>query len=239
MGDHQVSGTLYGLGVGPGDPELVTRKAWRLIEGARVIAYPAPDTGDSFARRIVAEAIAPDAEEIPIVIPMRPERYPAQDIYDAAAAQISARLSAGADVVVLCEGDPLFYGSFMYLLARLKGHHPIEVVPGVGSIMAVASALQMPLSARNDMVTVIPATRDEADIRAALERAEAAAIMKLGRHYGKVRGILRDMGLEGRAGYVERASLPEQRVMPLSEAPDAAPYFSMILVTKGGDPWLS
>ena len=105
--------------------------------------------------------------------------------------------------------------------------------------MACASAWQRPLTARNDMLTVIPATRPAEDIRQALERAEAAAIMKLGRHFEKVRGILRDLGLEDRAGYVERASLPEQRVIPLADVKGEAPYFSMILVTKGDDPWLS
>jgi len=233
-----MSGTLYGVGVGPGDPELVTRKAWRLIENASFVAYPAPDNADSFARRIAAEAIAPNATELPIIIPMRADRFPAQDVYDEAATRIAERLDAGDDVVTLCEGDPFFYGSFMYLWARLRAH-PTIVVPGVSSVMACASAWQRPLTARNDMLTVIPATRPAEDIRQALERAEAAAIMKLGRHFEKVRGILRDLGLEDRAGYVERASLPEQRVIPLADVKGEAPYFSMILVTKGDDPWLS
>ena len=113
-------GALYGVGLGPGDPELVTRKAWRLISAATVVAYPAPVGGESFARSIAAEAIAPGAEEIAIEIPMRTERFPAQEIYDAAAATIARRLDDGRDVVVLCEGDPFFYGSFMYLYARSR-----------------------------------------------------------------------------------------------------------------------
>ena len=113
------TGTLYGVGTGPGDPQLVTRRAWSLVESAQVIAYPAPDSGESFARSIVAEAISPDAVEIPMVVPMRTGRAPAQSIYDKGAGDIAAHLAAGRDVVLLCEGDPLFYGSFMYLLVRL------------------------------------------------------------------------------------------------------------------------
>ena len=114
------SGCLIGVGTGPGDPQLVTRRAWALVENARVIAYPAPDSGTSFARSIMAEAISEDVIEIPMIVPMRPGRAPAQSIYDDAAAAIGEHLAAGRDVVVLCEGDPLFYGSFMYLLVRPK-----------------------------------------------------------------------------------------------------------------------
>ena len=127
------TGTLYGVGTGPGDPQLVTRRAWSLVESAHVIAYPAPDSGESFARSIVADAIGPDAVEIPIVVPMRTGRAPAQSIYDKGARDIAAHLAAGRDVVVLCEGDPLFYGSFMYLLVRLRDDFPVEIVPGVTS----------------------------------------------------------------------------------------------------------
>jgi precorrin-2/cobalt-factor-2 C20-methyltransferase len=233
------TGTLWGVGVGPGDPELMTLKADRLIRAARVVAYPAPDTGESFARAIAAHAIAAGAEEIPMIVPMRVDRFPAQEVYAASAERIARHLEAGEDVVVLCEGDPFFYGSFMYLFARLAERFAVEVVPGVSSLGACAAALKRPLTARNDVLTVIPGPLPDEALRARIEAAEAIAIMKVGRHLGRIRTLLDTMGLGSRAGYVERASLDAQSVRPLAEAPDPAPYFSMILIYKGDDPWLT
>ncbi len=234
-----MSGTLFGIGLGPGDPELMTLKAHRLIRNAKIVAYPAPLGGDSFARSIAADAIAPDAREIRIEIPMDVARYPAQDAYDAAATQIATALSAGGDVVVLCEGDPLFYGSFMYLFARLSGRFQTEIVPGVTSVTACAAACKRPLSARNEVLTIIPGTLDEGELIARIEAADALAIMKVGRHLPKIRKVLAAQSLTENAAYIAHASLPNQVSLPLSQAPEKAPYFSMILVTKGGDPWLS
>lgn len=225
-----MTGTLFGVGVGPGDPELVTLKAHRLITGAAVVAYPAPDSGESFARRIVAEFLSEDAIEIPMVVPMRVARFPAQTVYDAGAAEIAEHLEAGRNVFVLCEGDPFFYGSFMYLFARLEGRFPVEIVPGVSSLGAVTAAAQRPLCAREEVLTVLPATLDAEVLRDRLAGANAAAIMKLGRHFAKARGVVAELGLTERAMFVRHASLPEQEVTPLADAPDVAPYFSMILI---------
>jgi precorrin-2/cobalt-factor-2 C20-methyltransferase len=232
-----MSGVLYGVGLGPGDPELVTRKAWRLIEAARVVAYPAPDDGESFARSIAAEAIAPGAEEIPIVIPMRAERYPAQAVYDAAAGRIAEHLAAGRDVAALCEGDPFFYGSFMYLFGRLSGRFRTEIVPGVTAMTACAAAAARPLCARNEALSVLPATLPEDELEARLKGADAVAVMKVGRRLPRLRAVLERLGRAERAVYVARASLGAQVVAPLAEAPEAAPYFSMVLV-PGSDPYV-
>ena len=233
------TGTLYGVGTGPGDPQLVTRRAWSLVESAQVIAYTAPDSGESFARSIVAEAISPYAVEIPMVVPMRTGRAPAQSIYDKGAGDIAAHLAAGRDVVLLCEGDPLFYGSFMYLLVRLRDDFPVEIVPGVTSLSACAAAQSYPLVARSDILTVLPATLDDAALTDAIGRAEAVAIMKIGRHMPRLRALLGALGLAEQARYTSHASLPHQRALALGDAPDDAPYFSMILVYKGDDPWIS
>jgi len=234
-----MTGKLYGVGLGPGDPELMTLKAHRLIAAAQVIAYPTLETGDSFARRIAAGSIGEGTREIRIPVPMTHDRAPAQAAYDAGAKAIAAELDAGRDVVVLCEGDPFFYGSFMYLYARLADSYATEVVPGVNSITTCAAAAGHPLVARNEVFTVIPAPLPEDEIRKLIRDTQAAALMKLGRHLPKIRAILADMGLEQNAAYVERASLPEQVVLPLASAPETAPYFSMILVSKGADPWLT
>ena len=233
-----MSGTLYGVGLGPGAPDLITLRAARLIEAARVIAYPTLAGGASFARSIAAGLIAPDAREIAMDVPMTVERGPAQAAYDAGAARIARVLEAGEDVVCLCEGDPFFYGSFMYLFARLAGRHRVEIVPGVTSLTAAAAAARRPLAARNERLTVLPGPLPEAELRARIEGAESVAIMKLGRHFPKVRAVIDALGLTAHATYVERATLEAEVVRPLAEAPDTAPYFSMIILTKGADPWL-
>lgn len=233
-----MSGVLYGVGLGPGDPELMTMRAHRLISGATVVAYPALAGAESFARSIAAGAMSPGVREIVMDVPMTTERGPAQAAYDTGAAEIAAVLEAGEDVVCLCEGDPFFYGSFMYLFARLSGRFEVEVVPGVTSITACAARAGMPLAARNERVTVLPGPLPEEELRARIEGAESVVIMKVGRHLPKIRGVIEALGYGGQAVYVERASLPGEVVCPLAEAPEKAPYFSMILLTKGADPWL-
>jgi len=232
------SGTLYGLGVGPGDPELLTLKALRILRAAPVVAYPSLEDGRSFARDVVKHWLAPDKREIPIAIPMTPERAPAQSAYGRASAEIARELDSGRDVAVLCEGDPFFYGSFMYLAGRLAGAFRVEVVPGVSSLMACAAVLGHGLAARDDVLAVIPATLDEAALAARLDGVEAAAIVKLGRHFAKVRAVLMRLGLAGQARYVERASLANQRILPLDAIePAEVPYFSMILLHRRGEAW--
>ncbi len=234
-----MKGKLTGVGLGPGDPELMTMKAHRLISGAQVIAYPAQEDGESFARSIAAKSIPAAARELVIHIPMTIERAPAQAAYDQGAADIARHLDAGRDVLVLCEGDPFFYGSFMYLFARLAADYETEIIPGVSSVTACAAVAKRPLTARNEVLTIIPGPLENAAMQARIEAAGAVAIMKVGRHLGRIRALLTDMGLAASATFVARASLPSQQVLPLVRAPDPAPYFSMILITKAEDPWLN
>lgn len=234
-----MSAKLYGLGVGPGDPELLTLKALRILRAAPVIAYPAPEQGDSLARRIVAPHLANENKtEVAIRMPMVEARFPAQEVYDQAAIELGEHLSAGRDVAVLCEGDPFFYGSFMYLFGRMAERFTVEVVPGVSSLTACAAVLGAPLAARNDVLTVVPAPLAEAELKSRLAGAEAAAIIKVGRHLPKVRRVLEELGVADRARYVERATMENQRILPLDAVgEDAAPYFSMILLHKRGEAW--
>jgi len=232
------TGILYGVGVGPGDPELMTLKAHRLIAGALIVAYPAPVGGHSLAREIAAASIGADVREIVVDLPMTKARGPAQAAYDRGALAIAACLQEGEDVVMLCEGDPLFYGSFMYIHARLKDRFTCEIIPGVSSVMASAAAFGQSIVARNEVLTVIPAPLEPVELRRRIEAADAVVLMKVGRHMSKIRVVLDDLGLTESAVYIERATLPEQRKMGLADAPADAPYFSMILVSKGADPWL-
>ncbi len=238
MGRREVTATLYGIGVGPGDPELVTLKAQRLARTCPVLAYPAPESGDSLARAIMAPHLPGTQIEIAIRMPLSADRFPAIPVYDAAARDIAAHLTAGRDVAALCLGDPFLYGSFMYLFQRLAADHKIVVVPGVTSLSAASAALGFPLTARNDTLSIIPATLPDAELTPRIAAAECVALVKLGRHFARARDLLKKLGLADHARYVERASMSGERIVALDDV-DAAtvPYFSLILVHRRGEAW--
>ena len=232
------NGTLYGVGVGPGDPELMTVKAWRLVSTAPVIAYLTANGQDSTARDIAKPFIPEDCQHLVIDMPMRVEREPGEKAYDAGAAAIAQQLEAGRDVVMLCEGDPFFYGSFMYLFARLAQRYPCVAVPGVTSITASAASLRRPLSARNEVVKVLPATLPEDRLRDELMTAESAAIIKVGRHLPKIRNILGMLDMSSRAHVIIKATREDEQIIPLLDiTEDTLPYFSTILVYTGAEAW--
>ena len=233
-----MSGTFYGLGVGPGDPELITLKAWRIISHAPVIAYPAANGNDSLARKIAAPFIPEDVIELSIPVPMRREREPAQEAYDEAATLIARHLAEGKDVAFLCEGDPLFYGSFAYLLDRLAEKYPTVIVPGITSITACAAQIGRPLAARNDILKVLPGTLDAERLKREITGADAVAIMKVGQHFDKIRGVLTELGLAERATIIEKATRDDERITRLSDVPEGErPYFSTILIYQGSEAW--
>jgi precorrin-2/cobalt-factor-2 C20-methyltransferase len=224
-------GRLYGIGVGPGDPELLTLKALRLLRAAPVVAYQSAEDRQSIARGIVAEYLTGNQIEVLYHLPRALEPEKAKSIYDREVEPIAAHLAAGRDVVVLCEGDPFFYGSFMYLFTRLSDQYETEVVPGISSLMACPVALGLPFTYYTDILTVLPAPLPAEVLITQLLATDAAAIMKLGRHFTKVRDILHQLGLASRARYIERATMAEQRILPLDEVnPDEVPYFSMIII---------
>ncbi|MFO1033130.1 MAG: precorrin-2 C(20)-methyltransferase [Hyphomicrobiales bacterium] len=226
-----MTGTLYGVGLGPGDPELMTVKAWRLVSTAKVIAYLAANDSESTARAIAAPFMPEDATEIAIPMPMRVEREPAQAAYDAGAKQIAAHLSRGEDVVMLCEGDPFFYGSFMYVFERLSSRFTTVVVPGVTSITASAAAMAQPLCGRDDVLKVLPATLDADRLREELQTCQAAAIIKVGRHFGKVKQVLSALDLITCATAVSKATHADQVIKKVEDIEvDTLPYFTTIIV---------
>ena len=228
-----MTGQLYGIGVGPGDPELLTLKALRLLHAAPVIAYPAPETGASFARAIVAQWLDAGKREIAIRFPMRPGPPP-EAIYDEAAAHLSVALDEGDDIAFLCQGDPLFYGSFAGIYLRLVRRYQVTIVPGVSSLTACAAAAGLPLVQRDVTLSVIPATLAKDELVRRLAASEMAAIIKIGRHFAKLRRMLDELGLLDNAVYVERATLPNQRIARLAEIdPANVPYFAMALVCRG------
>jgi len=223
-------GKLYGLGIGPGDPELLTLKAHRILTSVPVIAYPTLENGKVLARAIVAGFIRPGQLEIPMPLPFSVERS-SQPYYDLAAAEITKHLEMGQDVAVLCEGEPMLYGSFMYLFNRLSPRFETEVVPGISSTLASAAMLGKPLTYRNDVLSIMPATLDEVTLRDRLRVADAAVIIKLGRHFAKVYQILEELGLLERSLYIERATMANQKITPIKEVNQAeVPYWALIMI---------
>jgi len=239
-----IPGRLYGIGVGPGDPELLTLKALRLLKAAPVLAYFVAKGKKGNAFGIVEAHLSESQIRLPLIYPVTTESLPPPlsyetviaDFYDTAAAVVAGHLDAGRDVAVICEGDPFFYGSYMYLHDRLAPRFEVEVVPGVCSMLGGAAVLGAPLVYRNQSLSVLSGVLPEDELRRRLADADAAVIMKLGRNFEKVRRVLDDLGLAGRALYVERATMQNQRIVPLAEVdPMASPYFSLLVVP--GEKW--
>lgn len=235
-----MTGRFYGVGVGPGDPELITRKAARLIAAADVVAYHAGVGKESNARRIAAELFPPGVVEEQLTYPVttgatdHPGGYAGAlaDFYEESAARLAAHLDAGRDVVLLAEGDPLFYGSYMYMHDRLSSRYETEIVPGVPAFLAATAAAASPLVRQTDVLTVLPGTLPEPELARRLAGTDGAVVMKLGRTFPAVRRALEAAGRLDDALYVERASMPQQRWMPVAEVDaDTVPYFSLIVVT--------
>ncbi len=237
-----VSGTLRGVGVGPGDVELLTLKAVRVLRTVPVVAYPAPLEGICLARQIAESVLNHNPCRIEIAIRMRfdADRISAQAAYDRGASAIATHLAAGRDVAVLCEGDPLFFGSFSYIVERLGYRFPVEVVPGVNSVTACSAVLQHPFALRDDRAAIIPAQLSEAKIEDLLRKVDSAALIKVGRHFAKVVGVLDRLDLLKRAWHIERAGQQGQRVNSLASmvgGAESKTYFSMILVHRREKMW--
>lgn len=242
-------GRLLGIGVGPGDPELITLKALRLLQAAPVVGYFVAKAkvakgqhGNAFG--IIAAHLGSEQQTLPMVYPVTTEKLAPplcyediiSDFYDTCAEQIAAHLEQGRDVAVICEGDPFFYGSYMYLHDRLASRYAAEVVPGVCSMLGGAAVLGIPLVYRNQSLAVLSGVLPADDLKQRLAATDAAVVMKLGRNFDKVRAVLEELGLAKRALYVERATMDNQRIVPLDQVePMASPYFSLIIVP--GEKW--
>ncbi|UWF58179.1 precorrin-2 C(20)-methyltransferase [Brucella sp. 2716] len=237
-------GRLFGLGVGPGDPELITLKALRLLKSAPVVAYHAARGKKGNAFTIVEDYLSPEQVLLPLIYPVTTEKLPdhmdyeqvVTDFYGEITTTIASHLDQGQDVAVIAEGDPFFYGSFMYIHDRLAEKYETHVVPGVCSVLGASAVLGAPLVYRNQTLSVLSGVMSADELRQRLAQTEAAAIMKLGKNLDKVRAVLGDLGLMGRALYVERATMANQRIVPLAEVNGSdCPYFSLILVP--GEKW--
>jgi precorrin-2/cobalt-factor-2 C20-methyltransferase len=233
------AGKLIGVGVGPGDPELITLKAIRAFGEADVIAFFAKAGNESHSRAIAARHLRTGVIELPLLYPVTTElpkcssgyRDIIRDFYDGAATKIAAHLDSGTTVVVLCEGDPLFYGSYMHLHTRLAPRFATEVIAGVTGMSGCWSAAGMPIAQGDDVFTVLPATLPEDELARRLADADAAVVMKVGRHLPKLRRALKCSGRLERAIYVERGTMADAKMIPLAaKIDDEAAYFAVVLV---------
>ena len=238
-----MSGVLYGVGLGPGDPDLVTIKAARIVREAAVVAWFAKKGKRGTARTIADGLIDEKSEQAPLYYPMTTETHFADAIYTDAlaafyedsAALLARHLEAGRNVALLCEGDPMFYGSFMHLYERLRPRFRAEVCAGVSGMSGCFAAAGECMTWGDDVLTVLPGTLPEEELAKRLATTHAAVVMKLGSNMPKVVRALRTAGLFERAIYVERGTMQGERIMPLVDLPDAsAPYFAMILVPGQG-----
>ncbi|MFE2496791.1 precorrin-2 C(20)-methyltransferase [Streptomyces scopuliridis] len=232
-------GRLYGVGLGPGDPSLMTVRAVQVIAEADVIAYHSARHGRSIARSIAAGQLRPDHIEEPLVYPVttgttdHPGGYQGamDEFYAESAARLAAHLDAGRTVAVLAEGDPLFYGSYMHMHKRLADRYPTEVIPGVTSVSAAAARLGTPLVEGEEMLTILPGTLPEEELTARLASADSAVVMKLGRTFPAVRRAVERAGRLADARYVERATMSGERTGALADTdPESVPYFSVAVL---------
>ncbi|MCE3033322.1 precorrin-2 C(20)-methyltransferase [Streptomyces sp. CMSTAAHL-2] len=239
-----MSGKLYGVGLGPGDPSLMTVRAVEVIAEADVLAYHSARHGRSIARSIAAKHIRADHIEEPLVYPVTTETtdHPGgykgamEEFYTEAAALLAAHLDAGRTVAVLAEGDPLFYGSYMHMHKRLADRYDTEVVPGVTSVSAAAARLGAPLAEGEEVLTILPGTLPEEELTARLAATDVAVVMKLGRTFPKVRRALEGSGRLGEARYVERATMSGERVAELADVEaGSVPYFSVAVLPSQVD----
>lgn len=237
------AGTFHGIGLGPGDPELLTVKAARLIAETPVIAYFAKKGRRGNARTIVDRWLKPGVTELPLEYPVTTEIHfndrgyvdALAGFYEESATHISSLLTAGRDVALVCEGDPMFYGSFMHLYIRLADRHRTAITPGVTGMAGCWSSAGAPITWGDDILSVLPGTLGEEDLVARLANTDAAVIMKLGTNFPKVRRAIERAGLLGRAIYCERGTMAGEKIQPLAErTEETAPYFSLILVPGNG-----
>jgi len=230
------SGTLYGIGVGPGDPELLTLKAHRLIQQCPYIAYLCSRESHSMARTIAKNSVDSNRhskqQEIAIVMPMQKDRTQANQIYDQTAAEIAEILKQGHDVAFLCEGDPFFFGSFAYLYERLQGEHNIQVVPGVSSVQASAAAVGRPLTILTETMAVISGRHSDQHILQTLDTFDSVVIMKPGSQRARLIALIKQSGRTQDGIYIEYTSHAEENIIrDLHQIEDGTgPYFSMILL---------
>lgn len=229
-------GQLYGIGVGPGDPELITLKGWRILQQVPVVAFPAGIEGKpGLAQRIVDPWLQPSQEQIALHFPYTQDLDILTQAWFASAETVWQQLQAGRDVACLAEGDVSFYSTFTYLAQTLHQLHPevvIHTIPGICSPMAAAAVLSSPLTVRSQRLLILPALYTVTDLETALQQADVLVLMKVSSVYEQVWAVLQQHQLLASSAVVEWATLPQQVIYrDLSDRPQLQlSYFSLLIV---------
>lgn len=236
-------GRLYGIGLGPGDPELVTLKSLNALRSASVVAWFAKKGRKGHARTIAEPHMPRDVIELPLIYPVTTEipfdhpdyNQKLAQFYEESAAKLGHHLDQGRDIALLCEGDPLFYGSFMHPYIRLRDHYEVKICAGITGMSGCWTATGVPMTWGDDILTVLPGTLSKEKLIAHLTTADAVVIMKIGKNFEKICAAFQETGLMDRAFYVERGTMAQEVVMPLRDKKDGvAPYFSIIIMPGHG-----
>jgi precorrin-2/cobalt-factor-2 C20-methyltransferase len=243
LGGTARAGTLYGIGVGPGDVRYLTLRAAGLVRAVDIVAFFARRGQIGNARRIVAPLMKDGQAEARLEYPVTDE-IPAEHpdyrsqiaaFYRASAGSLAALLRAGKSVGLIAEGDPFFYGSFMHMWRRLAPDFPVEVVPGVTGMSGCWTRANLPMTWGDDTLSVLPGTLAEDRLVERLQHTDAAVVMKVGKNLVKVRRAVERAGLLSRAVYVERGTMQEERIVPLADCDEPrGAYFAMVLIPGEG-----
>ncbi len=230
---------IYAIGVGPGDPELLTCKAERLLRAVPVICAPTSAPGDSsYALSIIEPLIDSQRQEVIVqVFPMRKDQDGLEECWESAAADVAERVRGGKDVAFVTIGDPFIYSTFLYIYRIFREKYPditVEVVPGISSINAAAIAAGVPLGQASERIAIIPATFQEKDLQKILNDFDTVVLMKVSRVFDGIYALLKELGLEQKGAFVSRVGTQEQEVVfdleqLLGQKLD---YLSLLIVKK-------
>jgi precorrin-2/cobalt-factor-2 C20-methyltransferase len=236
-----VWGTLYGISVGPGDPEFMTLKGFNLLKQAPIVAFPAGIHGKpGIAERIISQWLSPQQQQLSLYFPYVQDETQLTQAWQQAAHRVASYLQQGEDVAFACEGDVSFYSTFTYLAQTLKQFYPevnVQAIPGICSPLAAVASLGIPLTVRNQRLTILPALYQVEQLETILQQTDVLVLMKVSSVYQQVWAVLKQFGLLQQASVVEWATLPQQKIYHgLSDRPQLQlSYFSLMVVQTEGE----
>ena len=234
-------GKIYGIGLGPGDPALITLKSANLIKSSDYIFFFKKKNSESRAFSIVKEIIKDNAFKIALEFPITTEidsmrkeyKNIMKNFYEQCVIKIDNILKKSRDICLLCEGDPFFYGSFIHIFQRLKERFDIEIVPGVTGMSGAWSSSKIPLVSGNEILTIIMGTLDEAKLKIQIKKSDVLVIMKIGKNFKKIFKVLKEQNLLNKAYLISNATTKKEKIYKLNAINDEiVPYFSIILLKK-------
>ncbi|HHY73951.1 MAG TPA: precorrin-2 C(20)-methyltransferase [Bacillus bacterium] len=231
-------GTLYGVGVGPGDPELITVKAFRILKESSVIAYPKSRKGSkSYAHKIIDVYVNPNEKEmLGLVFPMTKDQAVLEKEWTNTVELVSAKLSEGKDVAFVTEGDPLLYSTFIHMMKLMKSKYPhiaIKTIPGISSINGAASRLGLPLADGDDKIAIVPATADYSEMKKVISENDCVVFLKVAKVIKPMLDLLAELKLTNNASVVTKVTSDEEIIWNVNDLKDVdLEYLTLMVVRK-------